>query len=161
MSDHDKALRVPRQYLELAAGTVTVDVACLAPGPISSSMSAHDYTLSVSTVADHYALSPRTVRDWLQSGRLRGMRVGGLWRCRWKDVWAVEQGPTPRGPHAAAYRRPLLTKAATAARWGVSQRTIERWIAAGLPTRAVHGNTRIAVVDLEAWTRERFAPVRR
>lgn len=28
MSDHDKALRVPRQYLELAAGAVTVDVAC-------------------------------------------------------------------------------------------------------------------------------------
>lgn len=28
MSDHDKALRVPRYYLELAAGSVTVDVAC-------------------------------------------------------------------------------------------------------------------------------------
>lgn len=28
MSDHDKALRVPRQYVELAAGAVTVDVAC-------------------------------------------------------------------------------------------------------------------------------------
>lgn len=28
MSDHDKALRVPRYYLELAAGVVTVDVAC-------------------------------------------------------------------------------------------------------------------------------------
>ena len=28
MSDHDKALRVPRQYVELAAGAVTVDVSC-------------------------------------------------------------------------------------------------------------------------------------
>jgi hypothetical protein len=28
VSDHDKALRVPRQYLELAAGAVTADVAC-------------------------------------------------------------------------------------------------------------------------------------
>ena len=28
MSDHDKALRVPRYYQELAAGAVTVDVAC-------------------------------------------------------------------------------------------------------------------------------------
>jgi hypothetical protein len=28
MSDHDKALRVPRYYLELAAGAFTTDVAC-------------------------------------------------------------------------------------------------------------------------------------
>jgi hypothetical protein len=28
MPEHDKALRVPRQYQELAAGAVTVDVAC-------------------------------------------------------------------------------------------------------------------------------------
>jgi hypothetical protein len=28
MPEHDKALRVPREYVELAAGAVTVDVAC-------------------------------------------------------------------------------------------------------------------------------------
>lgn len=111
----------------------------------------HDFTLTVSDIAAHFSLSHRTIRDHLSSGRLKGVRIGGLWRARWRDVWSAETGPAPRGPKMDAYRQPLLTKAQLAASWAVSERTVERWIAAGLPTRNVFTNVRVAPVDAEAW----------
>ena len=111
----------------------------------------HDFTLTVSDMATHFGLSHRTIRDHLSSGRLKGVRIGGLWRARWRDVWSAETGPAPRGRKMDAYRQPLLTKAQLAARWAVSERTVERWIAAGLPTRNVFTNVRVAPVDAEAW----------
>lgn len=111
----------------------------------------HDFTLTVSDIAAHFSLSHRTIRDHLSSGRLKGVRIGGLWRARWRDVWSAETGPAPRGQKMDAYRQPLLTKAQLAARWAVSERTVERWIAAGLPTRNVFTNVRVAPVDAEAW----------
>ncbi len=111
----------------------------------------HDFTLTVSDIAAHFSLSHRTIRDHLSSGRLKGVRIGGLWRARWRDVWSAETGPAPWGHKMDAYRQPLLTKAQLAARWAVSERTVERWIAAGLPTRNVFTNVRVAPVDAEAW----------
>ncbi len=118
---------------------------------------AHDYPLTVADVAAHYALSPRTVRDRLKDGSLSGVRVNGEWRCFWPDVWGAEKGPTPRGKRSKAYKADLLTKKSIAAAWGVSERTVERWIAAGLPTRNVFGSVRIASIDAEEWTRQHFA----
>ena len=111
----------------------------------------HDFTLTVSDMAAHFSLSHRTIRDHLSSGRLKGVRIGGLWRARWRDVWSAEAGPAPWGQKMDAYRQPLLTKAQLAARWAVSERTVERWIAAGLPTRNVFTNVRVAPADAEAW----------
>lgn len=42
--------------------------------------------LTVQEVADRLRLSARTVRLWLQTGRLKGLRVGGRWRVRESDL---------------------------------------------------------------------------
>ncbi|WP_370160474.1 helix-turn-helix domain-containing protein [Limimaricola soesokkakensis] len=116
----------------------------------------HDYSLTTEEVAEHYGLTPRTVRDHLKRGTLRGVKINRDWRCRWPDIWAAENGPTPRGNRAQAYQAPLLTKKALAARWSVSARTVERWIEQGLPTRNVFGSVRIAPIDAGEWLRRHF-----
>ena len=115
----------------------------------------HDYNLTVTRVAAHYGLSQRTVRQRLLDGSLAGVRINNAWRCRWPDVWQAERGPIPRGTRAELYKQSLLTKRQTAAKWAVSERTVERWIETGLPTRNVFGSTRIAPVDLCEWMRGR------
>ncbi len=117
---------------------------------------AHDYTLTVADVATHYALSLRTVRGRLKDGSLSGVQINGEWRCSWSDVWGAEKGPMPRGKRSKAYKADLLTKKNIANEWGVSERTVERWIVAGLPTRNVFGSVRIASIDAEEWTRQHF-----
>jgi excisionase family DNA binding protein len=44
--------------------------------------------LTVEEVAERLRVSPRTVRGWLQDGRLKGRNLGGRagWRIREKDV---------------------------------------------------------------------------
>ncbi len=116
----------------------------------------HEYNLPVSEVAKHYDLSARTVRNALKQGHLSGVRINGGWRCRWADVWAAEKGPAPRGTRAETYKAPLMRKKTLAAKWGVSERTVERWIADGLPTRNVFGSVRIAPTDAEKWMARTF-----
>ena len=116
----------------------------------------HDYNLTVAEVAIHYALTPRTVRARLKDRSLSGVRINREWHCSWQDVWGAERGPVPRGKRSEAYKAALLTKKALAANWNISERTVERWIAAGLPTRNVFGSVRIAPVDAEEWTRQDF-----
>ena len=116
----------------------------------------HPHNLTPAKVAKHLRLTTDTVREKLRAGELAGIRIGRDWRCSWPDVWAVERGPTPRGPRQADYERDLLTKRDLAARWGVSVRTLERWIAYGLPTRNAFASTRIAPVDADAWCAARF-----
>lgn len=43
--------------------------------------------------ADQLVVSPKTLRDWLRSGRLRGVKVGRLWRVRPSDLEAFIQEP--------------------------------------------------------------------
>jgi len=118
----------------------------------------YPYNLSVAEVAEHFCLSPRSIRDRIKQGDLRAMRVGGEWRLRWPDVWAVEKGNMPTGNRAIDLMAPLLTKAHLGGLWGKSERTVERWIAAGLPTRNVFGNVRIAPADAEVWMHGTFGP---
>ncbi len=68
----------------------------------------------------------------------------------------AEKGPLPRGKRLEAYKRPLFTKKGLGAKWGVSERTVERWITAGLPTRNVFGSVRIAPIDADEWIRRKF-----
>ncbi|WP_417525587.1 hypothetical protein [Marinovum sp.] len=49
-----------------------------------------------------------------------------------------------------------MRKKTLAAKWGVSERTVERWIADGLPTRNVFGSVRIAPTDAEKWMARTF-----
>jgi len=114
------------------------------------------YTLTVAEVATHYSLSARTIRNHLNGGTLEGVRLSGSWRCCWHDVWAAEQGPAPRGTRSNLYKTPLNSKKALALNWQVSERTIERWIADGLPTRNVFGSVRIAPADATEWMKQAF-----
>jgi len=116
----------------------------------------HTYNVSVEDVAHHYDLKPRTVRDHLKNGNLYGVRIGGQWRCSWSDVFAAEKGPMPHGKRVELYKAQLLTKKALAAKWGVSERTVERWVEMGLPTRNVFGSVRIAPTDADEWMQRTF-----
>lgn len=51
---------------------------------------------------------------------------------------------------------PLLTKADLARAMRVSTRTVERWVADGLPTRNVGDNTRFNRSEAARWIRNRF-----
>lgn len=44
--------------------------------------------LTPEEAAERIAVSPRTLRDWLRAGELRGVKVGKLWRVRPADLEA-------------------------------------------------------------------------
>jgi excisionase family DNA binding protein len=46
----------------------------------------HVYTIE--EVAKHLKVSTRTVREWLRSGKLKGLKAGRLWRIREEDLQA-------------------------------------------------------------------------
>lgn len=117
---------------------------------------AHTYNISVKDVADHYDLKPRTIRDHLKKGNLSGVRIKGEWRCSWPDVFAAEKGPTPKRERAELYKEKLFTKKTFGAKWSICEKTVDRWIEDGLPTRNVFGSVRIAPVDAREWTKRTF-----
>lgn len=51
-------------------------------------MNPEERLLTVQEVAERLRLSARTVRLWLQTGKLRGLRVGGRWRVRESELHA-------------------------------------------------------------------------
>lgn len=43
--------------------------------------------LTPEEVADRLAIKPRTIREWLRDGKLKGVKPGGkLWRIRESDL---------------------------------------------------------------------------
>ena len=42
--------------------------------------------LTVGEVAELLRVKPETVREWLRSGELRGLNLGGRWRVLWGDL---------------------------------------------------------------------------
>jgi excisionase family DNA binding protein len=112
--------------------------------------------LSIGDVARHWSVSAATVRAKICGGALRAVRVGGRYRTTWPDVWACEEGRRPGRHEAAAYAAPLLTVPELSAAMGVSRRTVERWIEAGLPTRRVGVLVRFSRAEAEAWLGRRF-----
>lgn len=51
-------------------------------------MNPEERLLTVQEVAEFLRLSTHTVRLWLQTGKLRGLRVGGRWRVWESDLYA-------------------------------------------------------------------------
>lgn len=49
--------------------------------------------LTPEEAAERLAVSPKTVRDWLRSGELKGVKVGRLWRIRPTDLEAFIREP--------------------------------------------------------------------
>jgi excisionase family DNA binding protein len=44
--------------------------------------------LTPEDAAERLAVSPKTIRDWLRMGKLKGVRAGRLWRIREEDLEA-------------------------------------------------------------------------
>ena len=107
--------------------------------------------LTVKDVAQHWQLRPETIRRWISSGKLKASRLNRAYRLDWKDVWACERGLMPSGKAAVIYKKTLLTKDELAAEYRVSVRTVERWVADGLPTRNVFGSVRFNEDDVAEW----------
>lgn len=109
--------------------------------------------LSVYDVAAHFGLRADTVRRKIRAGEIEAISFGRVYRLSWPDVWACEEGPMPKGARQARYQEPLLSKQVIAGALRVSVKTVERWIANGLPTRKVFGATRCNPHDVSDWLR--------
>jgi len=44
--------------------------------------------LTLEEVAERLAVAPKTIRGWLREGKLKGLKVGKLWRVREQDLEA-------------------------------------------------------------------------
>jgi len=111
--------------------------------------------LTVAEVAKHYSLKPDTIRRKIRKGAIDAIGFGGSYRLNWPDVWACEHGPTPKGPRISRYQDDLLSKTEIANELIVCVRTVERWIAEGLPTRNVFGRVRCNPHDVTDWMKLR------
>lgn len=107
--------------------------------------------LKIEDVAHHYGLRPDTIRRKIREQQISAIRIGRVYRLAWPDVWACEEGPMPKGARVARYQDRLLSKKLLAEKLRVSVRTIERWIADGLPTRTVFGAVRCNPHDVSDW----------
>ena len=108
--------------------------------------------LTVRDVADHWSVCTKTVYTMLRSGELASQNFGEH-QIDWPAVWGCEQGPRPRPGREPLYRTPLMTRHDLARRTGRSLSTIDRWLAAGLPTRDVGRSVRINEHDADLWLR--------
>jgi len=48
--------------------------------------------LTPEEVAERLVMSPKTIRDWLRKGKLKGVKTGKLWRIRERDLEAFIEG---------------------------------------------------------------------
>jgi excisionase family DNA binding protein len=53
--------------------------------------------LTIEEAAEELKVQPKTVREWLRSGRLEGIKAGRLWRIR-REEWErfLKASTTPR-----------------------------------------------------------------
>lgn len=112
--------------------------------------------MTIEDVARHWSLTPNTVRTMIKSGALDAGRLGGRYRVTWDAVLAAEGSRHPRSVEADRYRAPLLRKGDVAHRMRFSTRTVERWIADGMPTRPIGDNVRLSPWEVDRWLRGRF-----
>jgi len=56
-------------------------------------MTAAEKVYSPEAAAAALGVKPETIRQWLRSGRLGGVKVGRLWRVRESDLQKVLQTP--------------------------------------------------------------------
>ena len=112
--------------------------------------------LTIAEAASHCGLKAATIRGKIRTGELPAIRMNRQYRVDWNDIWRCEDGPLPRGHQVPRYQADLLSKKLVANALNVSVRTVERWIAEGLPTRNVFGAIRMNPHDVDDWFRARF-----
>jgi hypothetical protein len=106
--------------------------------------------LTVARCARHFDLSTRTVYKMITSGELRAEPFGH-YVIDWADAWACEQGPIPRDALIGRYATDLLSRQGLVDKTGRSLRTVDRWLADGLPTRNIRASVRINALDAVDW----------
>jgi excisionase family DNA binding protein len=47
--------------------------------------------------AEALMVSPKTIREWLRTGKLKGVKIGRLWRVRESDLQEFLQTGPPQG----------------------------------------------------------------
>lgn len=47
--------------------------------------------------AEALMVSPKTIREWLRTGKLKGVKLGRLWRVRERDLQEFLQTGPPQG----------------------------------------------------------------
>ncbi len=114
------------------------------------------HLLTVEEVAFRWRLSARSVRDRIKSGELPAVRRNRDYLVAAADMWVCEQGRFPRGIEQSRHLRSLLDKRRLAGRTRTCVRTVERWMAEGLPTRNVGVNVRFDEEQARIWLRGRF-----
>jgi excisionase family DNA binding protein len=72
--------------------------------------------LTPEEVAARLKVKPRTVQEWLRSGRLAGLKLGKLWRIREYDLEAFLDAHVTSGAGTVAERPPAVTPEERAAR---------------------------------------------
>lgn len=115
--------------------------------------------LTVEHASQHFKLSSATLRKKAANGEINCIRIGREYRFEWADIWACEKGRTPRSVDKSRYQLDLLGKGEIAAALSVSVRTVERWIADGMPTRNAFGSVRCNPLDITEWLRGRGVPI--
>jgi excisionase family DNA binding protein len=63
-----------------------------------------DRLLTLEEAGAYLHKAPKTVREWLRIGKLKGLKVGGTWRIRASDLEAfleASRPPQARDPLAA------------------------------------------------------------
>ena len=112
--------------------------------------------LDIDDVSRHWKLSRATVRKHIASGHLKAVKIAGRYRMTWADVRDCENRKPPADAAPDRTRTGLMTKRDLSAVMGVSARTIERWMDAGLPVIPIGRTTRFDRSEVEAWMRARF-----
>lgn len=64
--------------------------------------------ISAAVAAAHLRISPRTLRRYVEDGRLRPVLIGGRPAFPWAEIWRLLDLRPPRA-REAAYRLPLMT----------------------------------------------------
>jgi predicted site-specific integrase-resolvase len=112
--------------------------------------------LKVEKVAQHFGLTPATVRRRIKSGDIYACRINREYRLAWRDVWACEMGPPPHRNSQKRYEERLIDKSKVARACDVCIKTVERWIDDGLWTRNVFGSVRMNPWDVQEWLERRI-----
>jgi excisionase family DNA binding protein len=112
--------------------------------------------LTIQQASEYLGVAPATVYAMVRGGQIDIVRIGGRLRVTWDAVWCASDGQRVMGIDTRCMQRPLLRKSDVARTFGVSVRTVERWIADGLPTRRVRRAVRLAPAEVDRWARRRF-----
>jgi excisionase family DNA binding protein len=125
-----------------------------------------DRLITPKDAADRLAVSPSTVLLWLQTGELKGVKAGKLWRIRESaiDEFLKEPEPVRQPPRADRFgwgpgditvRKPTATEAKGLGEDVINWERYDELQARGLSRRAIAREMRIAETTLRRLEKRR------